>query len=40
MSEFERLGNDAADEAADFERRRVDNDVIDDRRNLSGICGH
>ena len=31
--------NDAADEAADFGRRRVDNTVIDVRRNLSGVCG-
>ena len=32
------LGNDAADEAADFGRRRVGNVVIDARRNLSGVC--
>ena len=30
------LGNDAADEAADFGRRRVGHAVIDARRNLSG----
>ena len=35
----DRLGNDAADEAADFGRRRVGNAVIDARRNLSGVCG-
>ena len=34
--EVDRLGNDAADEAADFSRRRVGNAVIDARRNLSG----
>ena len=33
------IGNDAADEAADFGRRRVGNAVIDARRNLSGGCG-
>ena len=35
----DKLGNDAADEAADFGRRRVGNAVIDARRNLSGVCG-
>ena len=35
--EVDRLGNDAADEAADFGRRRVGNLVIDARRNLSGV---
>ena len=29
----------AADEAADFGRRRVGHAVIDARRNFSGICG-
>ena len=29
----------AADEAADFGRRRVSDAVIDARRNLSGVCG-
>ena len=33
------LGNDAADEAADFGRRRVGSAVIDASRNLSGVCG-
>ena len=37
--EVDRLGNDAADEAADFGRRRVDHAVIDARRNLSGVYG-
>ena len=36
---LDRLGNDAADEAADFGRRRVGPAVIDARRNLSGVCG-
>ena len=35
----DKLGNDAADEAADFGRRRVSPVVIDARRNLSGVCG-
>ena len=39
VKEVDRLGNDAADEAADFVRRRVVNAVIDARRNLSGVCG-
>ena len=39
VREVDRLGNNAADEAADFGRRRVDNAVIDARRNLSGVCG-
>ena len=39
VREFDRLGNDAADEAADFGRRRVGNAVIDACRNLSGVCG-
>ena len=37
--EVDRIGNDAADEAADFGRRRVGHLVIDARRNLSGVCG-
>ena len=36
---IDKLGNDAADEAADFGRRRISNLVIDARRNLSGVCG-
>ena len=39
VREVDRLGNDAADEAADFSRRRVCNAVIDARRDLSGTCG-
>ena len=39
VREVDRLGNDAADEAADFGRRRVGHAVIDARRNLSGVCG-
>ena len=37
--EVDRFGNNAADEAADFGRRRVCIAVIDARRNLSGVCG-
>ena len=39
MVEFEkdRVGNNAADEAADFGRRRVDFRVIDARHNFSGF---
>ena len=36
VREVDRLGNNAADDAADFGRRRVGNAVIDARRNLSG----
>ena len=36
---LDRIGNNAADEAADFGRRRVGPAVIDARRNLSGVCG-
>ena len=39
VRELDRLGNNAADEAADFGRRRVGNAVIDARRNLPGVCG-
>ena len=39
VGEADRLGNDAADEAADFSRRRVGNAVIDARRNLAAVCG-
>ena len=39
VRDVDRLGNDAADEAADFGRRRVGNAVIDARRSLSGVCG-
>ena len=39
VREVDRIGNNAADEAADFGRRRVGHLVIDARRNLSGVCG-
>ena len=39
VREIDRLGDDAADEAADFGRGEVGNAVIDTRRNLSGVCG-
>ena len=39
VREVDRLGNNAADEAADYGRRRVGNIAIDARRNLSGVCG-
>ena len=39
VRELDRLGNNAADEAADFGRRRVGPAVTDARRNLSGVCG-
>ena len=39
VRELDWLGNDAADEAADFGRRRVGPPVIDACRNLSGVCG-
>ena len=35
---LDRLGNNGADEAADFGRRRVPWWVIDARRNFSGVC--
>ena len=35
----DKLGNDAAGEAAGLGRRRVSPAVIDARRNLSGVCG-
>ena len=37
VREVDWLGNNAADDAADFGRRRVGNAVIDARRNLSGF---
>ena len=39
VRELDRLGTNAADEAADFGRRRVGPAVFDARRNLSGVCG-
>ena len=38
VREVDRLGHNAADDAAVFGRRRVGNTVIDARRNLSGVC--
>ena len=38
VRDLDRLGNNGADEAADFGRRRVPWWVIDARRNLSGVC--
>ena len=38
VRESDRFGNSAADDAADFGRRRVNNAVIDARRNLSVLC--
>ena len=35
---LDKLGNDRADESADFGRRRVPWWVIDAKRNLSGVC--
>ena len=39
VRELDRLGNNAADEAAGFGRRRVEFPVIDARRNFAGVCG-
>ena len=39
VREVDRIGDNAADEAADFGRRRFGHLVIDARRNLSGVCG-
>ena len=39
VRELDRLGDNAADEGADFGRGRVGPAVIDARRNLSGVCG-
>ena len=38
VRELDRVGKNAADDAADFGRRRVDFAVIDGRRNLAGVC--
>ena len=38
VRDVDRLGNNAAGDAADFRRRSVCNAVIDARRNLSGVC--
>ena len=39
VRELDRLGNNAADEGADFGRGRVGPAVLDARRHLSGVCG-
>ena len=39
VREQDKVGNDAADEAVDFGRRRVGHAVIDARRNILGVCG-
>ena len=39
VRELDRIGNNAADEVADFGRRRVEFPVIDARRNFAGGCG-
>ena len=39
VRELDRLGNKAADEAADFGRWRVDFAVINARRSFAGVCG-
>ena len=39
VRELDRLGNNAADEAADLGRRRIDFLVIDALRNFAGVCG-
>ena len=39
VRELDRLGNNAADEAVDFGRRRVNFAVIDARRKVAGVCG-
>ena len=39
VRDLDRIGNNAADEAADFGRRTGGNSVIDARRNPSGVCG-
>ena len=39
VRELNRIGNNAADEVADFGRRRVDIPVIDARPNFAGFCG-
>ena len=38
VRDLDRLGNNGADEAADFGRRRVPWWIIDARRNYSGVC--
>ena len=38
VRELDKIGNDMADQAAEFGRRKVGTDVIDARRNLSNSC--
>ena len=38
IRDLDRLGNKAADEAADFGRSTVPVHVVDARRNFSGVC--
>ena len=38
VRDLDRMGNKAADKAADFGRRRVPVHVVDARRNLVGVC--
>ena len=38
MREADKIGNDMADEAADFGRRKVGTDVLDARREHAGAC--
>ena len=38
VREADKIGNDMADEAADFGRRGVGADVVDARRNYSSAC--
>ena len=39
VREVDKIGNNAADEAADYGRRGFGHVVIDARRSLSGVCG-
>ena len=39
VRDLDRIGTNAADEAADFGRRRVDFPVVDARRDLARACG-
>ena len=39
VRDLDRVGNNAADDAADFGRRRVPVAVFDARRNFAGVCG-
>ena len=39
VRDLDRVGNSAADDAADFGRPRVPVAVVDARRNFAGVCG-